>query len=91
MKRLTPFENPRCEFVEDVRVHVSGAVATCLFRVLGKAETPMHIMGNVKETPLPEILNSDRVRNFRRRIMAGDFPDGCAKCEYKLWGWNIPY
>jgi hypothetical protein len=36
-------------------------------------------------------LNSDRVRNFRRRIMAGDFPEGCASCGFKLWGSSIPY
>jgi MoaA/NifB/PqqE/SkfB family radical SAM enzyme len=91
VKRLRPYQSPCCEFVEDVRVNVSGAVSICCFRKLGEAETPAHVLGNVKETPLLDICNSERVRDFRRRIVAEDFPDGCALCEHKVWGCLIPY
>jgi MoaA/NifB/PqqE/SkfB family radical SAM enzyme len=91
VKRLRPYQSPCCEFVEDVRVNVSGAVSMCSFRKLGEAETPAHVLGNVTETPLLDICNSDSVRELRRRIVAGDFPAECALCEHKFWGCNIPY
>lgn len=85
-----PFSQPRCHFLQELFVHVSGDVATCAFRKPGIPERPMHIVGNVKQTPLLEIWEGQRSKELRRKVMAGDFPEGCATCGLKVWGCPTP-
>ena len=85
-----PFRQPHCHFLQEMFVHVSGAVTTCCFRKAGKPEEPKHILGNVTHTPLLEIWNSARCIELRRKVMAGDFPEGCATCGFRVWGCPTP-
>lgn len=64
----------RCSYIwTDTRISPEGNVVPCQFM-------PM-VAGNVRETPLREILNSDRYRAFRRenRDSGGMFP-ACNRC-----------
>ena len=85
-----PLRQPHCHFLQEMFVHVSGDVTTCSFRKAGKPEEPVHIHGNVTQAPLLEIWNSPRCRELRRKVMSGDFPEGCATCGFKVWGCPTP-
>jgi MoaA/NifB/PqqE/SkfB family radical SAM enzyme len=85
-----PFGQPRCHFLQEMFVHVSGDVTICSFRKPGKPEEPMHILGNVTQTPLLEIWNSAGCKELRSMVMTGAFPEGCATCGFKVWGCPMP-
>jgi radical SAM protein with 4Fe4S-binding SPASM domain len=38
-------------------------------------------MGNALETPIWEIWNGEKYREFRRRMFAGDYPEACRGCD----------
>jgi len=39
------------------------------------------VMGNARETPIEEIWNGEKFREFRRRMFAGDYPKACLGCD----------
>lgn len=42
------------------------------------------VLGNVNTQPLAEIFGSERYRELRRRMMAGDLPPQCVKCPVRV-------
>ncbi len=62
-----------------VVVLANGDVTVCCADYEGEA-----VFGNVQETPLRELWNGSVMREFRRRHVAGDFPELCQNCgEYQ--------
>jgi MoaA/NifB/PqqE/SkfB family radical SAM enzyme len=81
--RLRPLVEPRCPFMQSTYLWLSGEVVPCCRMLKGACSGPVKIFGNVRERPLIDIWNSPEYMIFRSRILHGDFPDECIKCEFK--------
>jgi radical SAM protein with 4Fe4S-binding SPASM domain len=61
-----------------MKIRPDGAVFPCC------VAPPELNMGNVHERSVPEIWNGEKYRRFRQRMMTGDYPDACARCNVLL-------
>jgi len=75
----------RCYFMQQATISISGDVVPCC----GMASVPrtMVTFGNVTKQPLIDIWNSPKYVTFRRRVLAGDFPEECMGCDYNRGLW----
>ncbi|MCK4714348.1 MAG: SPASM domain-containing protein, partial [Candidatus Aenigmarchaeota archaeon] len=39
-----------------------------------------NVLGNVRDTPLEDLWNSEKMREFRKRLVVGKFYKGCERC-----------
>lgn len=75
-----------CFFMERVVALLPGAAFPCHAMAPGyKTATRNRSFGDVRRIPLLEIWNSEEYREFRRRVLTGDFPAECEGCEVKSY------
>ncbi len=76
----------RCLFMERAVVLVQGDVVPCHAMAPGySTKGRRKIFGNVRKKPLEEIWDQADFKEFRRRVLTGDFPVECAGCECKAY------
>lgn len=76
----------RCFCTERVLTSPGGGVYPCPMLQPGyHAEGVVMCFGNVLETPLSEIWDSEPYRAFRRSVLSGNFPEACARCGFKSY------
>jgi radical SAM protein with 4Fe4S-binding SPASM domain len=76
----------KCFFMERAVVLAQGDVIPCHAMAPGYGtKERSRIFGNVREKPLEEIWDQTDFREFRRRVLAGDFPAECTGCECKAY------
>jgi len=74
-----------CFFMERTVVLLPGRVFPCHNMAPGYCTSARDLsFGDVRRTPLLEIWNSPDYREFRRRVLTGDFPGECEGCEFKF-------
>ena len=81
-------KSPReiCFFMERVVALLPGEAFPCHNMAPGyRTQSRNRSFGDVRRTPLLEIWNSPDYREFRRRVLTGDFPAECAGCEVKSY------
>ncbi len=93
LPELAPRNTRRCEFVESDSVFVSwdGRVHPCYFLwhqyncYIGGIEKMVRpwVFGDLRESSILEIWNSDRFRNFRNEVRRYEFPF-CFDCGFAL-------
>ena len=93
LPELAPRNTRRCEFVESDSVFVSwdGRVHPCYFLwhqyncYIGGIEKMVKpwVFGDLRESSILEIWNSDRFRNFRNEVRRYEFPF-CFDCGFAL-------
>ncbi len=76
------FVNPRKELPkncslldETVTIRANGDVVVCCYDL-----TSLNVMGNVRLTPLPDILSSEKFTKFREDFSQGVFSTPCSTC-----------
>lgn len=72
-----------CKFMQTAIVLISGDVIHCCRMHPYTSLQPLRTFGNVKKQPLMEIWNRDDYREFRHRVLIGDFPGECLECDFK--------
>lgn len=82
---LRPLDEPRCPFMQSAYLWLTGEVVPCCRMLKGACSGPIKIFGNVRERTLSDIWNSKDYRVFRSRVLDGDFPSECIKCEFKIY------
>jgi radical SAM protein with 4Fe4S-binding SPASM domain len=86
---LPPLErtkDEKCFFMERAVVLAQGHVIPCHAMAPGYcAEGKTRIFGNVREKTLQDIWAQADYREFRHRVLTGDFPAECAGCECKAY------
>jgi MoaA/NifB/PqqE/SkfB family radical SAM enzyme len=81
-------KSPReiCFFMERAVALLPGEVFPCHAMAWGyRTSTRNRSFGVLPQTPLLEIWNSPDYREFRRRVLTGDFPAACEGCEVKSY------
>jgi len=78
---LVRSEEQRCYFMQHALISISGDVVPCC--AMANVPRRMVSFGNVKQQRLIDIWNDARYVTFRRKVLAGDFPDECTGCDYK--------
>ena len=72
--------------MERMCLEANGNVYACHAMVDGYASPERSFaFGNVREMSLQEIWNKPAYREFRRRVLTGDFPPSCVNCEIKAY------
>jgi radical SAM protein with 4Fe4S-binding SPASM domain len=75
-----------CFFMERAVVLADGAVVPCHAMAPGYCtEKRSRIFGNVQQKELKDIWNQSDYREFRFRVLSGDFPAECTDCECKAY------
>ena len=75
-----------CLFMERMCLETNGNVYACHAMLDGYASPERRFaFGNVREMSLQEIWNKPAYREFRRRVLTGDFPPSCVNCEIKAY------
>ncbi len=83
---LQESRKPRCLFMECAIPCHTGDVYPCHAMAPGYGiEGQVKIFGNVKDMPLRRIWEKPEYREFRRRVVSGDFPSECSQCECKSY------
>jgi radical SAM protein with 4Fe4S-binding SPASM domain len=72
-----------CSFMQSAIVLISGDVTPCCLTQPYASPLPLRAFGNIKELSLSEIWNSAEYKDFRHKVLTGDFPEECLKCDYK--------
>lgn len=72
-----------CKFMQSAIVLISGDVIPCCRMHPYASLVPLRVFGNVKEHSLIEIWNKAEYKEFRHRVLAGDFPEECLRCDFK--------
>jgi len=76
----------RCFFMERAVVLAQGDVVPCHAMAPGYCtKEKSRIFGNVRKKALKEIWNQADFREFRHRVLTGDFPSECSGCECKAY------
>lgn len=76
----------KCLFMERVVVLGSGDVLPCHAMAPGyNTNRKVKVFGNVNHESLAAIWNKPEVRDFRRRVLEGDFPEECDGCDCKAF------
>jgi MoaA/NifB/PqqE/SkfB family radical SAM enzyme len=74
-----------CFYMERAVVLLPGRVFPCYHMAPGyKTQTRSRSFGDVHRTSLLDIWNRPDYREFRRRVLTGDFPPECQGCEFKF-------
>jgi MoaA/NifB/PqqE/SkfB family radical SAM enzyme len=75
-----------CYFMERAVVLIPGRVFPCHLMAPGYRTSARNVsFGDVRHTPLLEIWNQPDYREFRSRVLTGDYPDVCHGCEVKAY------
>lgn len=86
---LPPLEKTaeeKCFFMERAVVLAQGDVVPCHAMAPGySTKERSRIFGNVRKKGLKEIWDQADFREFRQRVLTGDFPRECAGCECKAY------
>ena len=83
---LEKAEEEKCFFMERAVVLAQGDVVPCHAMAPGySTATRRKIFGNVRRKALDKIWRQSDYREFRQRILTGDFPVECAGCECKAY------
>lgn len=86
---LPPLEKAReekCFFMERAVVLAQGDVVPCHAMAPGySTKERRRIFGNVRKKSLGEIWEQEDFREFRYRVLKGDFPVECTGCECKAY------
>jgi radical SAM protein with 4Fe4S-binding SPASM domain len=72
-----------CRFIQSAIVLISGDVIPCCRMHPYSSLLPLRTFGNVRKHSLMEIWNRTEYKEFRHRILTGDFPEECLKCDFK--------
>ena len=76
-------KNSGCKFMQSAIVLISGDIIPCGRMRPYTSPLPLRTFGNIKKHSLMEIWNRTEYKEFRHRILTGDFPEECLKCDYK--------
>jgi radical SAM protein with 4Fe4S-binding SPASM domain len=86
---LPPLEKAReekCFFMERAVVLAQGDVVPCHAMAPGYSTNKRRrIFGNAREKPLEQIWEQEDFKEFRYRVLQGDFPSECTGCECKAY------
>jgi radical SAM protein with 4Fe4S-binding SPASM domain len=86
---LPPLERTKeekCFFMERAVVLAQGHVIPCHAMAPGySAKGKTRIFGNVREKAMQDIWAQADYREFRHRVLSGDFPVECTGCECKAY------
>lgn len=75
-----------CLFMERMYLETDGNVYACHAMVGGYASRERSFaFGNLQEMSLMGIWNKPEYREFRHRVLKGDFPPSCTNCEIKAY------
>ncbi|MFA6958412.1 MAG: radical SAM protein [Thermoanaerobaculia bacterium] len=81
-----PPEDERCEFMQTAVVVNTGEVAACC-RYASAGSPPvresLNVFGNLNESSLAEIWESEPYANFRRAVIERRWPESCEGCGYR--------
>lgn len=72
-----------CKFLQTAIVLISGEVIPCCRMHPFKSLQPLRTFGSIKDQSLMDIWNRDDYREFRYRVLMGDSPEECLKCDFK--------
>ena len=72
-----------CRFMQSAIVLISGDVIPCCRMHPYTSLQPLRTFGNVRKQSLMEIWNKAEYKEFRHRVLAGDFPEECLRCDFK--------
>jgi radical SAM protein with 4Fe4S-binding SPASM domain len=76
----------KCFFMERAVVLAQGDVVPCHAMAPGySTKERSRIFGNVRKKALKDIWDQTDFREFRHRVLTGDFPDECTGCECKAY------
>jgi radical SAM protein with 4Fe4S-binding SPASM domain len=83
---LEKTKEERCFFMERAVVLAQGDVVPCHAMAPGYSTAiRKKVFGNVRHKDLDEIWDETDFREFRRRVLTGDFPVECSGCECKSY------
>lgn len=83
---LEKVREEKCFFMDRAVVLAQGDVLPCHAMAPGYSTvTRKKIFGNIKQKSLDEIWDEADFREFRRRVLTGDFPNECSDCECKAY------
>jgi radical SAM protein with 4Fe4S-binding SPASM domain len=83
---LEKVKEEKCFFMDRAVVLAQGDVIPCHAMAPGySTATRKKIFGNVKQKSLDEIWDKADFKEFRRRVLTGDFPHECSECECKAY------
>jgi radical SAM protein with 4Fe4S-binding SPASM domain len=83
LPRYRRIENSGCKFMQSAIVLISGDVIPCARMRPYTSPLPLRTFGNIKKHSLMEIWNRTDYKEFRHRILTGDFLEECLTCDYK--------
>lgn len=83
---LEKTKEEKCFFMERAVVLAQGDVIPCHAMAPGYGtKERSRIFGNIRKKSLDEIWSQHDFKEFRRRVLAGDFPPECTGCECKAY------
>ncbi|HWR59188.1 MAG TPA: SPASM domain-containing protein, partial [Thermodesulfovibrionales bacterium] len=83
---LEKTKGEKCFFMERAVVLGQGDVVPCHAMAPGYCtKGKSRIFGNVRKKALKDIWEQEDFREFRHRVLTGDFPVECTGCECKAY------